>query len=165
MWPAKTKNPLDIIGRIGYNVGMARNFGSRMTAIGDVLNHNASMIIRKAAQAIANEVILRTPVATGRARINWKASFKTPKTTQKEGPDTPNKNTNAQVAASEALINATNVIKNWKVGQGNIFIANSVHYIGDLDDGTSRQARAGMTKFAVAAARAILKEGRLLRGR
>ena len=144
---------------------MARNFGSRLKAIGDVLNYNVSKTIRRAAQAATNEVVLRTPVATGRARVNWKVSFGTPKATQKEGPDTDNRNTNAQVAATEALINASNVIKNWKVGKGHIFIANPVSYIGDLDDGTaSSQARAGMTKFGIVAAQNILRKGKLLRG-
>lgn len=144
---------------------MARDFGSRLNALGDVLNRNVSKTIRRAAQAATNEVVLRTPVATGRARINWKVSFGTPKATLKEGPDTDNRNTNAQVAATEALINASNAIKNWKVGKGNIFIANPVSYISDLDDGTgSEQARAGMTKFGIAAARRILRKGKLLRG-
>jgi hypothetical protein len=144
---------------------MARNFGSRLQRIGDLIHANASKIIREAAMAATNEVVLRTPVKTGRARINWKVSGKTPKATVKEGPDTPNVKTNREVASAEALINASNAIKGWKVGKGNIFIANAVHYIGDLDGGTSAQARAGMTDFGVAAARAVLRKGRLLRGR
>jgi hypothetical protein len=143
---------------------MARNFGSRMNAIGDILVANASKTIREAAMAATNEVVLRTPVDTGRARINWKMSFVVPKTGVKEGPNTKNVDTNRQIASAEALINASNVIKSWKIGRGNIFIANAVHYISDLDSGKSAQARAGMTNFAVAAARRILRRGRLLRG-
>jgi hypothetical protein len=142
---------------------MAR-FGSRMQKIADTLHANTSKLVREAAMAATNEVVLRTPVKTGRARINWKVSSRTPKATVKEGPDTPNVKTNREVASAEALINASNVIKGWKVGKGNIFIANAVSYIGDLDEGTSAQARSGMTDFGLAAARAILRKGRLLRG-
>ena len=136
-----------------------------MSRIGDILVANASITIRKAAMAATNEVVLRTPVATGRARINWKLSFRTPKTSVIEGPDTAKVDTNRQVASTKALMDASNKIKVWKIGKGNIFIANAVDYIDDLDKGSSKQARAGMTMFAVAAARAILRKGRLLRGR
>jgi hypothetical protein len=135
-----------------------------MNKIGDILLMNVSKTIREAAMAATREVVLRTPVKTGRARINWKLSARSPKAGVKEGPNTPKVDTNRQIASTEALINAANAIKGWKVGGGNLYIANAVHYIGKLDTGTSAQARSGMTMFAIAAARAILKKGRLLRG-
>lgn len=126
---------------------------------------NASKTIRKAAMAATTEVVLRTPVKTGHARISWNLSAGRPKSRQTDGPGTPSVDTNRQVASAKALIDAANAIKGWKIGMGNIFIANSVSYIDDLDKGTSAQARAGMTLFGVLAARAILRKGRLLRGR
>ena len=144
---------------------MARNFGSRMSKIGDVLVHNASITIRKAAMAATEEVVLRTPVKTGTARINWKMSFRTPRASKTEGPGTNKIDTNRQIASTKALMDAANKIKAWKIGKGNIFIANPVSYISDLDEGSSKQARTGMTMFAIAAARDILRKGRLLRGR
>ena len=144
---------------------MARNFGSRLSAIGDMLMANASKTIREAALAATKEVVLRTPVKTGTARINWKLSAKKPKTNLIKGPGTDKVDTNRQVASTKALIDASNAIKGWKIGMGNIFIANPVHYISDLDKGTSAQARNGMTVFAIAAARNILRKGKLLRGR
>lgn len=135
-----------------------------MNKVGDILVANVSKTVREAAMAATNEVVLRTPVRTGRARINWKVSSKTPKSGVEEGPNTAKVETNRQIASAQALINASNAIKGWKVGMGNIFIANAVHYINDLDKGTSVQARAGMTTFAVAAARNVLRRGRLLRG-
>lgn len=136
-----------------------------MSKIGDVLVHNASKTIRKAAMAATEEVVMRTPVATGRARISWKMSFGKPRASVTQGPGTAKVDTNRQVASAKALMDASNKIKNWKIGRGNINIANAVSYIGELDEGTSKQARAGMTMFAIAAARAILRKGRLLRGR
>jgi len=143
---------------------MARNFGSRLNKVGDILLANVSKTIRRAALAATNEVVLRTPVKTGRARINWKLSARAPKTSVKEGPDTAKVDTNRQVASAEALINAANAVKGWKVGKGHIYIANAVSYIDDLNEGSSPQARGGMTRFGVAAARDILRKGKLLRG-
>ena len=143
---------------------MAQNFGSRLNRVGDMMLVNVSKTIREAAMAATKEVVLRTPVKTGRARINWKLSARRPKTGQVEGPNTPKVDTNRQVASAKALVDASNAIKGWRVGSGNIFIANPVSYISDLDEGSSAQARAGMTMFAVAAARAILRKARLLRG-
>lgn len=140
------------------------NFMSRMEKVGDVLLLNVSATIRKAGMAAASTVVRHTPVKTGLARINWRVSIGKFNTNKIEAPDTDNRNTNAQVASTKALIDASNVLKNWKVGRGNIYILNPVHYISDLDEGSSRQARGGMTKFAIAAARDILKSGRLLRG-
>lgn len=113
--------------------------------------------------AAAEEAIQRTPVKTGRARINWRVSLGKYKTTVFEAPDTPNRNTNKEIASTKALIDASNALKVWKVGKGNIYIINPVSYIAELDAGSSQQARAGMTKFAIAAARDILRSGRLLR--
>lgn len=124
---------------------------------------NVSAIIRRAALAAMNEVVQRTPVKTGLARINWRMSFGGPKSSMIKPPDTPNRETNRRVATTQALINGSNMIKGWRVGKGNIFIANPVHYISELDSGTSEQARAGMTAFAIAAARDILRKGRLLK--
>ena len=135
-----------------------------MSATGDILVANASKTIRKAAMAAANEVVLRTPVKTGAARINWKLSIGTPRTNLLKGPNTPKVDTNRQIASAAALSDAANAIKGWKEGKGSIFIANPVEYIDDLDEGSSKQARAGMTMFAVAAARGILRKARLLRG-
>ncbi len=136
-----------------------------MNAVGDILMRNVTKTIQRAASAATNEVILRTPVATGNARVNWRVGLGQISSNLKKPPATESVDTNRQVASAEALINAANVIKVWKVGKGHIFIGNPVDYISDLDDGTSQQARAGMTVFAIAAARDILRKGRLLRGR
>ena len=136
-----------------------------MSRIGDVLVHNASKTIREAAVAALKEVVTRTPVKTGRARVNWKMSAGRPKSNKIEGPDTDNRHTNAEVAATKALIDGSNAIKAWKIGKGNIFIANPINYISELDEGSSAQARSGMTVFAIAAAKDVLRKGRLLRGR
>ena len=135
-----------------------------MEAWGDMITANASKIIREAAIAAVGEAIQHTPVKTGKARINWNLSAGKPNTKVRAGINSGKVDSNRQMASVHALINASNAVKNWKVGKGNIYIANSVSYIVDLNKGTSAQARSGMTIFAIAAAKRILKKGRLLRG-
>jgi len=160
------KNLLEIKDIIGYNISMAaRSFSSRMRAIGDVLMKNVSDAVRRAGMAATNEVVLHTPVKTGRARINWRVQLgRYSGVAVVEGPSTADRNTNKQVASTKALIDATNTLKTWKVGMGNIYVVNPVSYIVDLDQGTSAQARAGMTVFGIAAARDVLRRVRLLHG-
>ncbi|MBW2636059.1 MAG: hypothetical protein JRC86_00790 [Deltaproteobacteria bacterium] len=134
-----------------------------MKTIGELLVVNTEKTIRGAAIAASREAILRTPVKTGKARINWKVNFGTFKPTVRKGPGTPRVEANRQLASTEALINAANRIKGWKVGSGSIYIGNGVDYIFDLDRGTSRQALSGMSKFAIAAAQDVLRKGKLLK--
>lgn len=124
---------------------------------------NAQKVIREAAVACAEEAIQRTPVKTGNARINWRVSFGGFRGGLTEAPNTPNIDSNRQLASTRALINAANRIQGWKIGSGSIIIGNPVDYIGDLDRGTSRQAPAGMSMFAIAAAQDVLRKGRLLK--
>ena len=142
---------------------MSSSFSRNMKLLGEALNENAEKIIREAAIAASGEAIQRTPVKTGKARINWKVSFGTFKPGERKGPDTGRAEANRQLASTEALINAANRIKGWRIGSGSIIIGNSVGYIADLDRGTSRQAMAGMSKFAIAAAQDVLRKGKLLK--
>lgn len=143
---------------------MAKNFSARMRSIGDLLVVNAENTVKKAAMAASEAAIMTTPVKTGNARTNWRVSFARPSTALEKAPNTPNVDTNRQVASARALIEAANKIKGWKMlRSGNILIVNPVDYILDLDRGTSTQAMDGMSKFAIAAAKAELRKGRLLR--
>lgn len=144
---------------------MANSFSSRMNRIGSLLLYNAERTIKTAALVGLEVVVDTTPVKTGNARTNWRVSFGKANMALFDPPDTEDRNVNREVASTRALISGANVIKNWKIGQsGNIIIANPVHYILDLDRGTSRQAPEGMSLFAIAAIKDVLRKGRLLRG-
>lgn len=144
---------------------MAKRFSSRMNRIGNLLVYNAERIIKEAALAGTVAAVENTSVKTGNARTNWRVSFETPNLALFDAPNTENRNVNKEVAGARALISAANVIKRWKMGEsGSIIIANPVHYILDLDRGTSTQAPEGMSLFAIADAKDVLRKGRLLRG-
>jgi hypothetical protein len=107
--------------------------------------------IKDVAQAAATELVERTPVKTGRARNSWTGSPKAPVMLVLEGVDTPNRSANAQSASKRAGDQIADIIKAWQPAKTSLFVTNGTPYIGDLDNGTSRQAPAGMTVFAVSA--------------
>lgn len=71
---------------------------------------------------IRNQLIMRTPVATGWAQSNWGMSFYTPIR------GTPGVN----LAIAEGL--------KWEPVRGPIYLVNNVHYIEKLNAGHSKQA-------------------------
>ncbi|MCK5016809.1 MAG: HK97 gp10 family phage protein [Candidatus Peribacteraceae bacterium] len=146
-----------------YNLVMS-NFSKRMNKLADLVTYNAQKIIREAGLVCASTAIQTTPVRTGNARINWRISFGGFRGGLSKAPNTSDVETNRQIASAQALINAANMIKTWRIGSGSIIIGNPVDYIVDLDQGSSKQATAGMSVFAIAAAKGVLQRGRLLRG-
>jgi hypothetical protein len=130
-------------------------FSRRMRVIAEVVGENAAKFVRRAAIAADQAVVLATPVDTGRARANWVTSIGRPRFVQSTSVDP-----GGGIAISQGL----SVIAGYKAGGGGIFITNSLDYIGFLEEGSSRQAPNGMTRFAIQAAQAQLKAGGLLKG-
>lgn len=135
-------------------------FEKRMGRIGKGVLKNVEMTVRRAALAADNALVISTPKDTGRAAGNWVTSIGSPQLEEIiVGLDD-----NAGAAATAALAQGAGVISRWKVRMGPIFISNSVPYIEQLESGSSQQAPAGMTAFAIAAAERQLKKAKLLRG-
>lgn len=114
----------------------------------------AEKVVRKAALAADAALVLSTPVDTGRARGGWLAAvdsiaLETVPKLDKSG--------------TEALAQAREVISQWRLGDGTIFLSNSVPYIVPLEEGHSKQAPQGMTRHGIAAARAELRAAKLLK--
>lgn len=139
------------------------SFAAAMTALGAQIQANAEQIVKEAAFAGLSQLVQRTPVKTGNARINWRVGFGSVSTNLIDRPGTGSRGTNASVATAKAMIDGANKIKAWRLKNGRILIANPVSYIFDLDKGTSRQAPSGMTAFALQAARNVMRRGNLLR--
>ena len=141
----------------------ASTFSARLKKLTALIDKSVEREVRAAGMAAAMEVISRTPIKTGRARSNWIASrFGAIPTIVIEGANTKNVETNRSVATVTALRNCAGTIKSWTTVMGSLLISNCVPYIFDLDDGTSGQARQGMTLFGIMAARRRLKQARLL---
>jgi hypothetical protein len=126
-------------------------FAKRLAIISKRVQDNALKTVQRAAIAADQTAVLKTPVDTGRARANWMVSI-----------GTPNLSETPSTSADVALQQGRDAIGSYQLGQGGIFISNSVPYIQQLDQGSSAQAPAGISAQAIAAAKRQLVEVRLL---
>lgn len=140
------------------------DFARRMRARGQQVETGANQIKRRVALILDRELVMETPVDTGRARSNWVVSLQAPSTTER-APYSPGaglgKSERANAAA--ALDQGMAVIGAAKPGQS-IFISNNVRYIGLLNDGHSAQAPSGWVNGAIHRAVGAVRGARLMRG-
>lgn len=136
----------------------------RMNFVSKEFITRATQMVRRVALTVHQVVVVGTPVDTGRARSNWFVSFGSPVIRNEESPADQSASLGARKrqATQHAIDQGSPVIASWRLGAGDIYVANGVPYIGDLDRGTSRQAPTGMVKQAVIAGRRVLKQTKLL---
>ena len=126
------------------------------------MGENTLKVVQRAAIAADQTAVLKTPVDTGRARSNWLVSVGAPRfEVPNAGPG--GKDAKAE-ATNKALEHGRQQVLGYQLGQGGIFITNSVPYVGLLDAGSSEQAPKGMTADALRAAQKQLGDARLLKG-
>lgn len=121
-------------------------------------------VVRQVAIVADRQIVLATPVDTGRARSNWIVTVGAPTTTPIE-PYSPTSmgGTSESANLSGALGQANTAISKRKFGQ-TIWIQNNVPYIGRLNEGSSKQAPANFVGIGVQQAVAIVaKANRLTR--
>lgn len=130
----------------------------------------ANRVKREVALIADRELVLETPVDTGRARSNWIVSLQAPILTERE-PYAPGEGlgrgerANAQAAIEQGARRITVAAP----GQ-TIFISNNVRYIGVLNDGRppgvqwSAQAPLGFIQSAVMRAVGSVRGARIIRG-
>jgi hypothetical protein len=137
-------------------VAVSRSFGQfarRMAIRAKQVTHGSERVVKQAAIAADTALVTSTPLDTGRAKGNWNASIGNPDTSTTETTDPSGQ---ATMARNETEINA------WRLGRGEIFLANGLPYIVSLDEGSSSQAAQGMTQDAIAAARRIIQGAKVL---
>lgn len=129
-------------------------FNRNMGALGVRVAKNADRVVRKAALAADQAIVMATPVDTGRARANWIAALDAPAV----GP-TPA----VDKAGGSAMAQAAGVVAGYDGDRNTaIHITNNLPYIGRLDEGSSYQAPAGFVRKAVSRAISFVKGARLL---
>lgn len=89
---------------------------------------------------LTEELVQATPVQTGHARSNWIPSIGSPYPSVVGSRDAVDYSVQQQGLAS---------LESYKLDQGNIYVANNVDYIEDLNQGTSPQAPAEFVQGAV----------------
>jgi len=125
--------------------------------LGDRIVDRADELTRRVALAVLSEVVVSTPVDTGRARGNWLVGL--------GGPDEPGldeQRANADRSGQRAIRRGSERIRDRRPGQ-QIFVSNNVPYIGRLNDGSSAQAPAGFVPDAVAAGIEVARRATLTR--
>ena len=112
-------------------------------ALSDYATQGMEKIIRKACIDLYRRIAERTPVDTGRAKANWAIS-----TVQAEpdrnDPDGYSFNEINSIIASEVSGFS------FELSDGVVWINNNLEYIESLENGTSKQAPAGMVMVSLA---------------
>jgi rubrerythrin len=104
------------------------------------------------AAAFAEELVVRlteeTPVDTSKAVSNWQVTLGDPTAHEIEALYPGSKKSTMSQSVAEARRRAVRILKGKKIGQ-KIYISNTASYIGDLNDGNSKQAPAGFIQSTI----------------
>jgi hypothetical protein len=118
--------------------------------------------VRRTALAIFTELVVQTPVDTGRARSNWLIGLGGPPDDGNIPAWAPGQDGNTAAANSTATIAAgTAAVSDREPGQ-DIYISNELPYIEQLNKGSSAQAPAGFVETAVQYGSAVARNEKVL---
>jgi len=116
------------------------SFQSQIKKFNDKTKLKAVRTFRGTALSIFSRVIIRTPVLSGRLRGNWQTQLnRAPSSTL----DVEDKN------GAAAITQAGKAVSRAKLGDS-IFLSNNLPYAQVVEDGSSKQAPAGMVKVSIA---------------
>lgn len=117
---------------------MARGWSIPPTAFADQIEAEISQRVRVIAMALLNEIVLRSPVDTGRFRGNNVVSIGAPVYSSSNATDQTGSDTIAAGAAELSGLEPFTVV----------YIQNNLPYAERLEDGHSEQAPAGIYGLA-----------------
>jgi hypothetical protein len=137
-----------------YNLS---SFGARARKVGRIVDDNFDEGHRAVALAAVAAVVPATPEDTGKARSNWFLSIGSPATGVRETYGTGAAAIGGALAAARAVLAS-------HVKGASIWLSNNVPYIDRLNTGWSAQAPAGFIEASINAAKAAVREIRLLKG-
>lgn len=139
------------------------DFSKRIRIRARRVTEGADRLVRKVAIAADQAVVSATPVDTGRARSNWIVAMNSPASqvirayAPGKSGDSAQKNEAAAVAQGQA------VISGYKSGN-EIHITNNLAYIGELNDGSSRQAPANFVEESILEAARVVQSTLIVDG-
>jgi hypothetical protein len=126
-------------------------FTLSMKAFAEKFGQNADAAIRTICLDLLKDIVLNTPVDSGRARANWQCSINTPvsgrisfSADSGSGITAPKES----AASADAILRGTAISAQ---ASGNVFwISNNLPYIYRLEfEGWSKQAPNGMVRLAI----------------
>jgi len=124
------------MARAGKN---ARNFNIDLRKFGVQTQAQVGLAVRKIALDITADVVMMTPVDTGRARANWLPSLQVPNTAITDQTDKSGGKAMSEMAA---------VASSFQIGD-TIWLSNNLPYILKLENGHSKQAPQGMVEVTM----------------
>jgi hypothetical protein len=119
-------------------------FNAQLTQFARKIQVAPQKVVKKVAFQLFRRIIEKTPVDTGRARASWNASIGS--INPAVAPEGQHPKSASALAAKAATVLA---------GYGAdgrlpvVWISNNLPYIGELENGHSRQAPAGMLKLSI----------------
>lgn len=141
-----------------------RDFSKLMKQRSKNIPEEVHEVVKNATKVYLVTAVDVTPVDTGAAISNWQVGINAtptgvlPPYVPGRFRSTALENLNATIRAGQSIIDSS------KPGDV-LHIANNIEYIGDLNDGTSTQAPAGMTAIAEVVARRVPTTAKVVKPR
>ena len=131
------------------------NFNGAINAFKIEIKDEAEEMARRVAFAVDRQVVMMSPVDTGRFRANWQVSLNVEASgTVEHVPGVGGSTTGANT--QKALDQLSKVMKDYELGQ-DIYVVNNVVYGPVLNDGHSKQAPRNFVQIAAQAGIAAAK--------
>ena len=137
-------------------MGNLADLAKRMRRFAASLRSEASRCVLEVGEAVVDNLAHKTPVDTSNALSNWLGALESPNLSVVE-PHLLGRRGSTQLRSARGTVEAFKIdTENKKPGQA-IFISNSVDYIRNLNEGSSKQEPAGFVNRAVLIARKKVK--------
>ncbi len=122
-----------------------QEFKAKLTDFAKRVKIAPQKVVKKVAFQLFRRIIEKTPVDTGRARASWTIAIGSPSAdVQPEGEY--RSDANSLAVKANAVLAGYGADGHLPV----VWIANNLPYIGELENGSSQQAPAGMVALSIA---------------
>lgn len=139
-----------------------QHFSKHMGIVASNVITNSNRIKQRTALVIDRNIVLSTPVDTGRARSNWQVAVGTPIDDVKQAYSPGAQLGFEESANASAAIQQGEVAISRAIPGQPIFITNNLPYVKRLNDGHSAQAPAGFVEVAIAAGSSYARKQKVL---
>lgn len=139
------------------------SFNVRMQKRADALVAATNALVKRVALTADQTVVLATPVDTGRARSNWITTINSPNSGTIDPYSPGDKLGIGETANAQAAIDQARTVINTRQPGQSVHITNNLEYIGELNNGSSKQAPANFVGKAVVAAIQAVKSSRVIK--
>lgn len=122
----------------------AEGFSKALMDLSDHIDGEVSKVIRKGCIDLYARIVARTPVDSGRAKMNWQLSTSGHSSERMEDPD------GYSVSEIAGHINSETSEFRLDINDDTVTLYNNLEYISNLEAGDSQQAPQGMVAISLA---------------